>query len=241
MSEAIAYIAGWQQGSNPIGYAIRAAYLWQNGEYYTYDSEEDPPMCWVLDVKTSVPKGRIPGTAPEAAAEGGFTITPVPGTRAWGVEVYLPEGLAPVNIIGTNGAWDAANRKLSWWGTGNAPVVLGYHVAGQPGAYVLSGEANFDGAPQPPFAVGTVDIAGAREGETADIPVIAGDDGDIPAIPEGPGDDATATAPDGLESAAEEAPCCGGTCEGLFDSLADWLLVGLAFMLLARFNVFHRE
>ncbi len=48
LSEAIAYLAGWQQGSNPIGYAIRAAYLWQNGENYIYIPEEDPPLCWEL-------------------------------------------------------------------------------------------------------------------------------------------------------------------------------------------------
>ena len=48
MSEAIAYLAGWQQGSNPLSYAIRAAYLWQNGEAYHYISGEAPPMCWVL-------------------------------------------------------------------------------------------------------------------------------------------------------------------------------------------------
>ena len=48
MSEAIAYLAGWQQGSNPLGYAIRAAYLWQNGELYAYDPSASAPMCWVL-------------------------------------------------------------------------------------------------------------------------------------------------------------------------------------------------
>ncbi len=48
MSEAIAYLAGWQQGTNSMAYAIRAAYLWQNGEAYTYDSETSPPLCWVL-------------------------------------------------------------------------------------------------------------------------------------------------------------------------------------------------
>ncbi len=47
ISEAIAYLAGWQQGSNPLSYAIRAAYLWQNGEAYHYISGEAPPMCWV--------------------------------------------------------------------------------------------------------------------------------------------------------------------------------------------------
>ncbi len=48
LSEAIAYLTGWQQGANPIGYAIRAAYLWQNGEVYAYDETKDPPLCWVL-------------------------------------------------------------------------------------------------------------------------------------------------------------------------------------------------
>ena len=48
LSEAIAYLAGWQQGANPIGYAIRAAYLWQNGETYAYDDTQAPPLCWVL-------------------------------------------------------------------------------------------------------------------------------------------------------------------------------------------------
>ena len=48
LSEAIAYLTGWQQGSNPIGYAIRAAYLWQNGERYIYDGGIAPPLCWVL-------------------------------------------------------------------------------------------------------------------------------------------------------------------------------------------------
>ncbi len=46
INEAIAYLAGWQQGSNPLGYAIRAAYLWQNGESYQYLPGEEPPLCW---------------------------------------------------------------------------------------------------------------------------------------------------------------------------------------------------
>ncbi len=48
LSEAIAYLAGWQHGNNPMAYAIRAAYLWQNGETYVYDGDSVPPMCWAL-------------------------------------------------------------------------------------------------------------------------------------------------------------------------------------------------
>ncbi len=48
MSEAIAYLTGWQQGDNPMAHAIRAAYLWQNGEAYGYDGAYNPPLCWIL-------------------------------------------------------------------------------------------------------------------------------------------------------------------------------------------------
>ncbi|HOC70532.1 MAG TPA: formylglycine-generating enzyme family protein [Candidatus Hydrogenedentes bacterium] len=48
MNEVIAYLAGWQQGANPMTYAIRAAYLWQEGEYYYYDGALAPPICWEL-------------------------------------------------------------------------------------------------------------------------------------------------------------------------------------------------
>ena len=47
MSEVIAYLLGWQQGTNPMTTAIRAVYLWQVGEYYGYDPEKAPPMCWI--------------------------------------------------------------------------------------------------------------------------------------------------------------------------------------------------
>ncbi len=53
MSEAIAYLAGWQQGINPMAYAIRAAYLWQQWEYYGYFPDELAPECWVAEIPTS--------------------------------------------------------------------------------------------------------------------------------------------------------------------------------------------
>ena len=46
IGEAIAYLASWQQGNSPIGYAVRAAYLWQNGESYVYEPDREPPLCW---------------------------------------------------------------------------------------------------------------------------------------------------------------------------------------------------
>ncbi len=49
LSEAIGYLAGWQQGVHPMNYAIRAAYLWQNGECYHRETGVAEPMCWVSD------------------------------------------------------------------------------------------------------------------------------------------------------------------------------------------------
>jgi len=49
MAEAIGYLTGWQQGINPIDYAIRAVYLWQGGEKYRYDPGATCPLCWVLE------------------------------------------------------------------------------------------------------------------------------------------------------------------------------------------------
>lgn len=48
MSEAILCLSGWQQGSTPMPTAIRAAYLWQKGEFYGYDGGQAPPLCWQL-------------------------------------------------------------------------------------------------------------------------------------------------------------------------------------------------
>ncbi len=47
ISEAIACLAAWQQGTGAMDYAIRAAYLWQHGEHYFHDYGQLPPLCWV--------------------------------------------------------------------------------------------------------------------------------------------------------------------------------------------------
>ncbi len=46
ISEAISYLSGWQQGANPISLAIRAAFIWQNGEDYTINCALTEPLCW---------------------------------------------------------------------------------------------------------------------------------------------------------------------------------------------------
>ena len=46
MSEAIGYAAGWQQGMNPMAYAIRALYIRQKGPCYHREASVSEPMCW---------------------------------------------------------------------------------------------------------------------------------------------------------------------------------------------------
>jgi len=154
LGEALTYLTDWQQGLNPIGYAIRASYLWQNGEYYTYDAEQAPPTCWVLtgtgEGEPGVEgeeEGEIEGGAVRSISSATATIavTPAAGTVAWAVQDYLPEGVAISNITGSNGTWDAINRKVSWWGLGSSAATLGYEVSGTPGMYAVSGQVGFDG------------------------------------------------------------------------------------------------
>ena len=153
MSEAIAYLSGWQQGSNPIAYAIRAAYLWQNGEYYIFYALSTPPLCWVLPTPA---KGEIKGGNENSAIHSVsgtvafIDITPPTGTSAWGAEVQIPEGLTVLGVAvkGPHGVWDTGSRSLSWWGLGAAPETLSYEVNGPDGTYVISGEASFDGTLQ---------------------------------------------------------------------------------------------
>ncbi len=76
MSEAVAYLAGWQQGDNPMNYAIRAAYLWQRGEAYVYNSAEAPPLCWEL--------------LPPDEGEGEFNIPEMVSTPAGSFDMGRP-------------------------------------------------------------------------------------------------------------------------------------------------------
>ena len=91
LSEAIAYIAGWQQGDNPMSYAIRAAYLWQNGEQYHYEASEDSPLCWVLGPVEE--EGEIPIEG-EVEGEG-----EVPIEGEYPTETILLPGNVPLELV----------------------------------------------------------------------------------------------------------------------------------------------
>jgi len=203
LGEAIAYLNGWQQGSNPIGYAIRATYLWQNGENYTREPGVEPPMCWVLatakGLKSIAPSGKM-GSAVRSMDEGNtiITVTPNPGTTVWGVEQPLPEGMSAVEVTGVNGQWDAIHHKVTWWGTGAAPAVLGFKTTGVPGAYVMSGVVSFDGA--------LATLVNPDEIHLADAPTDDTDSSDAHS-------DTTLETPDNGENNMEDEASESGTAE----------------------------
>ena len=153
-SEAVGYIAGWQQGTNPMNYAIRGAYLWQNGEEYHRLPDAQEPMCWVPVALGSTSPSMQPGASGAVRAIQGsnITIEITPevgaGTGTWGYEELLPQGLVPENIEGPNSSWNEGENKITWWGsvTSEEKIVLRYTAKGPNGTYTVSGRVNFDGA-----------------------------------------------------------------------------------------------
>jgi uncharacterized repeat protein (TIGR02543 family) len=154
MDEAIAYLSGWQLGTNPMNYAIRGAYLWQRGPAYQNNMTAVEPMNW--EVSAGVPAPKLAGKAamPVPASNATRTVNspavqiqvqPVAGSSAWGFEEILPDGLTPVNITGPNGSWNGTTRKITWYATSATPATLGYTVSGSNGNYALTGAVSVDG------------------------------------------------------------------------------------------------
>ena len=162
MSEAISYLAGWQNGLNEMSYAIRAAYLWQNGENYFRQDAVSEPMCWLPVVSAmsniQLASNSSPALSVSVAASGAvrsiagnsisISINPTAGTSAWGCEEVIPAGLTPTNITSPNGNWNASTRKITWYNTGTAATILSYNVSGNNGSYNVSGVVSFDGLNQ---------------------------------------------------------------------------------------------
>ena len=115
--------------------------LWQSG-----DSDLAAGQNWTVQFTGQISSSSestavrtVSGTAVS------LSVTPAPGTTAWGVEESLPAGLTPSDITGPNGNWNSTTRKITWYSTGDSAATLGYTVSGTAGTYTLSGVANFDG------------------------------------------------------------------------------------------------
>ena len=108
-----------------------------------------------------------------------IVITLPEGTESWTLEETIPAGLDVFNITGSNGAWDSANRKITWSGSvvslakADSPVV-GYEVNGPAGIYVVNGVVVFDGATQAVTGNDTFVIT-ALEGEPVEGEPVEGE------------------------------------------------------------------
>ncbi len=130
-----------------------------------------------------LPEGEVHEGEPEGEGEGignairtiinktaVIVITPPAGTIAWGVEDYLSEDLTVEDITGLNGVWDPETQKITWWGVGDAPALLGYQVSGPDGTYDVEGKVSLDGDIQPIlgdtiFTIVSQEGEGETEGE----------------------------------------------------------------------------
>lgn len=261
MNEAVPYISGWQQGTNLIGDAIRGASLWQNGEYYDFDPYQQCPLCWVLAAKnTSNVLLSGTGEAVRVAADGvvSLSVAPASGASVWGVEEQIPDGLNVLDITGANAAWNEESRKLTWWGTGNEPVTLGYTVSGASGAYALDGIANVDGIsvsiqgdgeivfkadeeqvipdPDEPMSSDEGEQAPAEEGEAVDENTP--DDGEVVLDAS---NDLAADEGEAQEADVKDEDCACGGClaagkAAIQERLSQWLLLALSCLILLSYS-----
>lgn len=244
MEEIIPYIGGWQQGTNPMAYAIRGVSLWQNGEYYAFNGELSCPLCWVLDSKNESQLKLLSAdlhTVTRSITDKGISlaVTPAAGATVWGLEEYIPSGLTVMEIKGSNGTWDAVNRKISWWSTGDTPATSSYQVAGEDGSYAMQGAANIDGVDvaitgDDKVLLGNVSGEGEQstEGENeeqaeGEYEVLVGNEGEVSTEGEEPILE---------EESNESAGCCSvATGKNFIEQhLGNWLLFAMTCLVLVR-------
>jgi len=140
LCEMVGYACAWKSGCNDdIAAMTRAAFLWQSGELFCWDSTV---QTWIPEAgSASNPACCEPGqafSAPTIAGglhvsrgwavlrlsshrsshdhkvvEGNVVIRAPEGTVAVGLEVFVPRGWS-VSDISDDGTWDALNRKVKW-------------------------------------------------------------------------------------------------------------------------------
>ena len=154
----------WPQGPNPIdiSYVTRAGFLWRNGESYTVDGTQAPPLSWIPSgvrplhatrigqaVATPPVQGAWRLLPPKAASNSPTTVTiivtPSPTTSAYAVEDAIPAGWT-LGAISGGGSFDAVNRRVKW-GPFFDPTsrTLSYDITPTNAGAGFAGSASFDG------------------------------------------------------------------------------------------------
>ena len=163
--EVSSYALAWTKGQNwsrepqdiPVLYVSRAALIWINGGYYTYDDSKSEPACWVsTNVKPasvelasdSVNVRTINVNVLEGKADVSLEVIPSEGISVYFVEEQLPTGMK-VNVtnISDNGRYVEARGLIRWSFLDAEPRTLTYTIepeAGFDGLITVNGEVTFD-------------------------------------------------------------------------------------------------
>ncbi len=147
IGEMTAYATCWRTGCTwsvppnpvPIHYMTRGAYLWRIGEWYSYNPDIAPPLCWepglasqsLRTLRTTEPGDTLAKALasepphvdaerriePVANVPGSFrvvvTISPQADTLAWAVEESLPEGWRATDLD-DEAHYDPIHHQLKW-------------------------------------------------------------------------------------------------------------------------------
>ena len=184
--EIASYALAWTKGQNwsrepadiPVTYVARAAMIWVNGGYYTYDSGKAEPSCWV---STNVKPASVELASDsvnvrtinvlEGKADVSLEVIPASGISVYFVEEQLPAGMnLNVTNISDGGKYVEGRGLIRWSFLDAEPRTLTYTLepeTGFSGIIPLNGEVTFD---EETFV--TEGDTEANFGGGADVPVI---------------------------------------------------------------------
>ncbi|MBR4249635.1 MAG: hypothetical protein IKQ24_05725, partial [Verrucomicrobia bacterium] len=139
----------------PVTYVARAAMIWVNGGYYTYDSGKAEPSCWV---STNVKPASVELASDsvnvrtinvlEGKADVSLEVIPASGISVYFVEEQLPVGMdLNVTNISDGGKYVEGRGLIRWSFLDAEPRTLTYTIepeAGFDGVITVNGEVTFD-------------------------------------------------------------------------------------------------
>ena len=139
----------------PVTYVSRAALIWVNGGYYTYDSSKNEPSCWVssnvkpasVELAASSSNTRKVSVS-DNKANVTLTVKPASGVSIYFVEEQLPADMKlNVTNISDGGKYVEDRGLIRWSFLDAEPRTLTYTIepeVGFKGVIPVDGEVTFD-------------------------------------------------------------------------------------------------
>ncbi len=163
----LAWLSGetWRSGPTniPISYVTRAAYLWLNGERYSFTNSPptNAPLWWVntgfispssLGARSNNLESPLPGFLPPATALP-VTVRVVPDEQVlvYAVADRIPAGWLASNIS-HGGSYDSTNHTVKWgpfFDSGERDLTYNATPGATSGDVTFSGVGSFDGVDWP--------------------------------------------------------------------------------------------